>query len=227
MQAWRSVPMSGCVQVLSVVLALLTALPSAEGAMITYISSTRYIEGNGILREDAVGFGDFNVSRSVVIGPVTPGATVARVEASQTSRLLADRIEVSATTLTQFLENPLGNSITAISSVDVVFSIEEAKQVTLSVGQILAQSNGGTAGFVLLRSDGTQVLAASSPFDPPVQTAMLNAGVYRFSGGASSGSLQRVAGPGLAVATLTIPPTSAFAIMGVGGMLATASRRRK
>jgi hypothetical protein len=227
MQAQRSVLLVDWAQVLGAILALMaTGLSSAEGVMITYISSTRYVQGSGITREDAVGFGDFDVSRSVVIGPTVNGLR-ARIEASQSSRLLSSGIEVSMATLTQFLSAPQANSIIASSVCDVVFSIDEATQVTLSTGPILAQSNGGVASATLTRADGGQdfILGNSVSGDPV--SATLSAGSYRFTVGAVSDSLQGAAGPAQAIATLTIPPTTSFAALGAAGLVSMTRRPRR
>lgn len=196
--------------------------------MITYISSTRFIEGNGVPREDAVGFSDFNVSRGAFVGMNQPTFLYARVEAAQTSRLLSDRIEVNCSTLTQFIQNPQGNSISARSSFDIRFVIDEATQVTLNPGPIFSQSNGGSASVSLLSASGTQILVATgSPLDPPFQQSVLQPGEYRFVGGCSSGSLQSVVGPAQTVATLTIPPTSAGMTGLVGLVAASIPRNRR
>ena len=197
----------------------------AEGVMITYISSTRYIQGNAIPREDAVGFNDFDVSRVGIVGPTASGL-LARLEASQTSRLLADRIEVAAATLTQFLQNPQGNSISADSICSIVFSIDEASQVTLSTGQIFSQSSGGIASAALLRnSDQTALLVASQTSSP--MSVTLLPGEYKFTVASRSGSLQSNAGGAQAVATLVIPAESGLATIAVAAAMTTARRKRQ
>jgi hypothetical protein len=230
MQALRSVLVRGfsALMVLSVCFVHAGISRSSEGAMITYISATRYIQGNAIPRVDAVGFDDFDVSRFGIVGPTASGL-LARTEASQTSRLLPDRIEFFAATRTQFLENPQGNSISAVSSLSVVFSVNEPTGVTLSMGQTFSQSNGGSASAALLDSTNNIIVAATgSPLDPPFQTVVLQPGQYRFVGGSGSGSLQSVAGPAQVIATLTVPATSMglIASMVVGSGLVRRPTRR-
>lgn len=214
------------VAVLVGLLAMGSDTRTAEGVMITYISSTRYIEGIGIPREEAVGFTDFDVSRGAFVGFPMSTITYARVEASQTSRLLSDRIEVSTATLTQFIENPLGNSISAISLFDIQFTIDQPTQVSLAIGPIFSRSNGGSAGVSLLNSAGVTVLSATgSPLDLPLQTAILQPGRYSLFGGCESGSRQSLAGAAQAIAVLTVPASSMG--VGVAAALGLAGLRRR
>lgn len=198
---------------------------SAGGAVITYVSSTRYIQGNGIPREEAVQFADFSVSRGAFVGFPMSTMTYARVEASQTSRLLSDRIEIAAATLTQFIENPRGSSISAISSASVVFSIDQETLVTLSTGPIFSWSNGGSAGAILLRNNASQDFVLGNSELGVRVSALLAPGEYRFLVFAASDSRQSVAGPAQAVATLTVPSPGAAALLAAGGFAALRRRR--
>jgi hypothetical protein len=208
------------------VAALCISAVRAEGVMITYISSTRYVQGNAIPREDAVGFSDFDVSRVGIVGPTASGL-LARVEASQTSRLMADSIQVSAATRTQFLQNPQGNSISAQSFFDVVFDVDVATEFTATTGSIFSQSNGGIATVVLLRIDSgsVPVFSASSQIDPV--TLVMNSGRYRLIVQTESQSLQSFAGPARADFELAIPPTATGAAMLAGGGAFSMFRRRQ
>jgi hypothetical protein len=221
MKSLRSVLGVGMVDwaVLVGVAALCISAVRAEGVMITYISSTRYVQGNAIPREDAVGFSDFDVSRVGIVGPTASGL-LARVEASQTSRLMADSIQVSAATRTQFLQNPQGNSISAQSFFDVVFDVDVATEFTATTGSIFSQSNGGIATVVLLRIDSGSVPVFSA-------SSQMNSGRYRLIVQTESQSLQSFAGPARADFELAIPPTATGAAMLAGGGAFSMFRRRQ
>jgi hypothetical protein len=222
MRAFRPVLVGQIVMVLVLIAA---SARCAEGSLITYISSTRFIDGTGIPREDAVGFADFDVNRSVFLGTPGAGGQYNNVFAAQTSRLLGDRIEINLRTGTRYIQQVVGNTMSSRSIAQIVFSLDEAKEITITTGAIFSGSNGGSASVSLRSgaSGGTFLYFASEQSAP--FTLSLAPGIYRFNASSVSDSLMGIAGSSGTTATLVVPATSSLAML-AGAAVAATSRRR-
>lgn len=198
------------------VVGFLSLAQRAGAAVITYLSSMRYISAN-TSRVDAVGFADFN--ETVFFS--TPPTGVGTSQASQQSQLLPDRIVARCATRTtsEFFMLPPA-FLVAQSFLDVTFRIEEPAPFSIYTGEFRDETNNGFASAVLFSGvDLSNVIAVAQQQGPPI-SGMLGAGDYRFRvlvssspGGGGGGDF----GSALATATLVVPsPSTPMVVAGVG-----------
>lgn len=208
------------------VVATAVALPAS--AAITYVSSTRFIETSGNVsvpgqRIDALGFNDFDQS----ITTLSPGPILGQrlSSASQTSRLLPDRIEARCWAMTGFLGgDPPGNFVSANSFLRVEFSVSEATPYSVYSGGVSDTTLGGGAGFGLWNTSTGDFIHTSSGFG--ARSGLLAPGSYTFQVQATAGSQAGRTGTASTVATLVLPSPSGIVLISSAVMPTLAIRRR-